>query len=142
MKKILKSTLCALTFAGLLTTNVLATDNSSKETDPYLDQNLYVVDGVAYYECGQPIQNLSEIEIDTTNEKALECHCGGALSINIVFTGNWYYTGVSKSCIHKNFGHDYEKKQQIIRRYSCNKCLERYELTSYNTTWDCKGFNY
>lgn len=146
MKKIFITTLSALTCVGLLTTNVFATANYSEEMDTYRNQELYVVDEVAHYECGYPIENHFEennhsTETDDINEKALVCHCGGALSVRIVFTGNWYYTGASRACTDKKMGHDYEEKQQVIRRYSCNKCLDGYELTSYNTNWQCKGFN-
>lgn len=144
MKKIFIATLSALSCIGLLTTNVLASDNTSEEMDSYKNQELYVVDGIAYYECGYPIENHFEDNNylnKSISEKALVCHCDGALSVRIVFTGNWYYTGASKKCTHKNMGHDYEEKQQVIRRYSCNKCLDKYELTSYNTNWECKGFN-
>lgn len=144
MKKIFITTLSALTCVGLLTTNTLAADNHSEEMDLYKNQELYVVGETAYYECGYPIENHFEdnnYSTEDINEKALVCHCGGSLSVNIVFTGNWYYTGGSRNCKHKNMGHDYEEKQQVIRRYACNKCLDKYELTSYNTNWNCKGFN-
>lgn len=138
-------TLCMsmfITNIGLKSVNadeLLANNEIEVTVEENVDDMVYVNElGEVICSCGMKLEehsaNLNE------NAKALACDCGGSLVAKLLFTGNWYYTDVSKRCNHKPNGHDYEQKRQKITSYKCNRCSFYSELTTYDSQWICKGF--